>query len=407
MAVDSIVGQALLLISAVIVGFTISRFSRLQPALSCLLVGLGLNLLMPYWGLDSGMHSDNLQTLIFYLLLPVLIFESCWRIQTAQLKHWFKTILCLAVLGVLTSCVLFVPLWFTVINESDGPSWLAALMVAIILSATDPRAIIKQLKTRNSPRELRFLLEGESLLNNAICLALFSLLLALSSASINDSASVGYFFSNFFGSLFVGAVLGLVAAIVVLLLGQQASTRIVLLFTAFLSYYLSAHILHASGVMSVLGAAITTRYCLRDHQHFVDGIESTWQWLGLLARNVLFVLAGLVITQLMFVEHWPAMLIAVISALIARAATVYSGARISKNWPQPLTKQWCSTMVFGGLRGAIAIALVLALPSNLPYWSTVQAMVFAVVLFNIIIHAVSLSWLPPAVPLTDSQPDSH
>lgn len=395
--VSSVVGQTLLLISAAIVGLCFSRLSRLQPELSCLLAGFGLSLLIPYWGIDSGVRADNLQALIFYVLLPVLIFESCWHMQPAQLKRWLKMIFCLAVPGVFVSCMVFATLSYVAIGHSEGFPLLAALMTGAILSATDPSAISNQLKALNAPTDLRLLLEGESLFNDATTIVLFSLLLGIATTGAGNSAIVLHFLSDFFGGFLLGAMIGLVAAIIVLILGQQACTKIVLLFTAFISYYLSEQILYASGVMSVMGAALISRYCLRDHQHFIEEIDSTWQWLGLLAGSILFVLMGLVITLDMFFDQWLAMLIAVAAALLARAATVYSSAQLSQRWQYHLANEWKPIMIWGGLRGAIAIALVLSLPTSLPYWWTLQSMVFAVVLFNLVIQGTSLSWVASAL----------
>lgn len=395
--ISSVVGQALLLVSTVIIGLCLSRLSRLQPELGCLLAGLGLSLLIPYWGIDSGVRADNLQPLIFYLLLPVLIFESCWHMQPAQLKRWLKTILCLAVPGVFIGCSLFAGVSYIAIGHSEGFPLIAALMAGAILSATDPSVIINQLKVLKTPADLRLLLEGESLFNDATSVALFSLLLGLATTGMSDSTIALTFLSSFFGGLLLGGVIGLVAAIVVLILGDHACTKIVLLFTAFISYYLSDQILPASGVMSVMGAALISRYCLRDHQHFIDDIDSTWQWLGLLTSSILFVLLGLVITLDMFVDQWLAMLIAIAAALLARTATVYGSARLSQAWQHSIVSEWRPIMIWGGLRGAIAIALVLSLPTSLPYWWTLQSMVFAVVLFNLVVQGTSLVWMK-AVP---------
>ena len=288
------------------------------------------------------------------------------------------------------SCLVLALLVYIAIGHSEGFPWIAALITGAILAATDPSAIISQLKNLNAPKDLQLLLEGESLFNDATTIVLFSLLLGLATTGMTEGSVIASFLGDFFGGFFLGAVMGLIAAIVVLILRQQASTHIVLLFTAFISYFLSEQILHASGVMSVMGAALISRYCLRDHQDFVEGIEANWEWLGLLASSVLFTLMGLVITPDMFFDQWLAMLIAIAGALIARAVSIYSCAKLSSRWGYHIPNEWRPTMIWGGLRGAIAIALVLSLPASLPYWWTIQSMVFAVVLFNLIIQGSSL-----------------
>jgi CPA1 family monovalent cation:H+ antiporter len=102
---------------------------------------------------------------------------------------------------------------------------------------------------------------------------------------------------------------------------------------------------------------------------------------------------GLVITMDMFVERWLAMLIAIIASLLARALAVGSCALITKPLTNNISMGWQILLTWGGLRGAIAIALVLSLPVELPYWWTIQSMVFGVVLFSLLVQGTTNSYL--------------
>ena len=142
--------------------------------------------------------------------------------------------------------------------------------------------------------------------------------------------------------------------------------------------------------MAVMMAAIVTKFSLKEVEHDIaHGIIETWEWLGLFLNNLLFVVMGLVTTIAMFEDQWLAMLIGIVATFIARVITVLGISRISGWLGKPIPSGWQILLVWGGLRGAIAIALVLSLPTTLPYWWTIQSMVFGVVAFSLLVQGTT------------------
>jgi len=101
---------------------------------------------------------------------------------------------------------------------------------------------------------------------------------------------------------------------------------------------------------------------------------------------LIFVLMGLVITFDMFSQQWLAIAIAIPAALFGRLLAVFGCDLLSGRFIRPIPLGWRYILVWGGLRGAIAIVLVLSLPVDLPYWWTIQSMVFGVVLFSMLVQ---------------------
>lgn len=389
MEVQELMGQILFLSGSVVTGLLIHRLIRLDITLACLAAGVLSGLLIPWLGVDTGIRASNIQSLVFYVILPVLIFEAAWHIKPAVLKRWLSPILLLSTLGMIISCVAVAAVLYYAFGDAEGFPWIAALLTGAILAATDPIAVVASLKRLKAPEDLTTLVEGESLFNDASALVLFGAILsfAVSIDAQLDQSYLGLFSITFFGGLVVGALMGLVGAILVLALGSSASSNIILIFLAFASFYVAEHFFHVSGIMSVVSAALLSRTLLREHeQQYLDSVVFTWEWLGLWFNAFIFVLMGLVITFEMFSSQWLAIAIAIPASLIGRGLSVFSCGALTQALTRPVPLGWQFILVWGGLRGAIAIVLVLSLPLSLPYWWTVQSMVFGVVLFSLLVQ---------------------
>jgi len=389
MNIQLIMGQALFLSAVVVSGLTITRLFRLELSLSCLCSGVLAGLLLPWLEIDTGIRASNIHDLVFYVLLPALIFEAAWHLKPSLLKRWLPPILVLSTLGMLISCAVVAIVLYFMVAEPAGFPWVAALLAAAILAATDPIAVVSSLKKLNAPDELTTLVEGESLFNDASALVLFGVILsfATNSKAHLDSTFLSLFLVTFLGGLLVGSLLGLAVAILTLLIKQSSASNILLVFLAFSSFFVAEHIFHVSGIMSVVSAAIVSKMLLREHeQHLLCDVLSTWNWLALFFNALIFVLMGLVITFDMFSQQWLAIAIAIPAALFGRLLAVFGCNFLSGRFIRPIPLGWRYILVWGGLRGAIAIVLVLSLPIDLPYWWTIQSMVFGVVLFSMLVQ---------------------
>ena len=385
-------GQVLFIGGLAILGLLLNRALKLELTLACLLCGFLAGLGIGYVDFDTGIRAHSLQELVFFVILPVLIFEAAWHIEPRLLKHWLPAVLILATLGVLISCFVAAGLVYFGIGHPAGFPWMAALLTGAILAATDPIAVISQLRSQNAPEDLTTLFEGESLFNDATAVVLFTLFLTMAtqSAGIQETGFMAFFAMVFFGGLLVGLLCGLVSAAITQLLANSAATVLVLVFTAFGSFYIAEHLFHVSGIMAVMASALVARWRLSEVEDtLAQGVGITWDWLGLLFSSILFVIMGLVITVDMFREQWLAMLIAIGAALLARASAVGVCGLLTTPLRHNISLGWQLLLFWGGLRGAIAVALVLSLPLELPYWYTIQSMVFGVVLFSLLVQGTT------------------
>ena len=153
-------------------------------------------------GIDTGIRADNFHDLIFFVFLPVLVFESAYTINVRLLLKNLLPILFLAIPIMLLSTFIAAALIYAGIGHPQGFPWIAALLTGALLSATDPVAVVALLRQMGVSERLALLMEGESLFNDATAIVVFAVFLAIASGtagpmSVQDASL--YFLEVFFG----------------------------------------------------------------------------------------------------------------------------------------------------------------------------------------------------------------
>ncbi len=367
----------LLLFIASLVGIAARRL-RMPYTVGLVLVGLGLTLLEQ---VEIRITSD----LILGLLIPPLVFEAAYHLNFDDLRRNLKPILILTIPGVLITTFLV----GGVISVGTGFSLPIALLFGALVAATDPDAVVALIRSLGVPKRLQVLMEGESLLNDGTVIVIFNLMLSVvltGHFSLIDGLTG--FVSVAGGGLAVGFLLGwLFSQIISRIDDHLLETTL----TSVLAYgaYLIGESVGVSGVMAVVAAGLvngnigakgmspTTRIV----------VVNFWEYAAFLATKFVFLLIGLQIDINMLVDNWQAILWAIGAVLVARAVVVYSLRLFSKDIPL----RWQHVLFWGGLRGALAPALALGLPATLgSVRGQIQAMVFGVVLFNLLVQGATM-----------------
>ena len=380
------------------------RFTRLPLTLCVLIWGIISAAVIPASGFDTGIRADNFQILVMYVLIPVLVFEAALSIDLKVLKPLLASILFASTLGTVLAMMLAAVFIFYAIGHPNGFPWLAALIAGLVISATDPVAVVDQLKQSKAPDSLATIIEGESLFNDATAIVLFGLLIAVALGHTEPSSS-GVFLD--LGKVLIGGALvgALVATVSILLLTQLpvSSPYFILLSltSAYSSFFIAEHLLHVSGVISVLVCALVVKDKLFSQYKCRHQIHESWSLFGFMANLVVFFLMGLVVTFDMFTEQWLAILIGIGAAFVSRLVSSYLTVAVGK-WifRNPVEWRYAPVMVWGGLRGVVTLALVLSLPIELDYWWTIQSMGFGVVMFTLLCQATTTPFLLKKLRLT-------
>ncbi|VAW54840.1 Na+/H+ antiporter [hydrothermal vent metagenome] len=414
MLVERIILSLVVILGLSILAQPVSKWLRLPFASILVALGFVFSEIAVFVGIDTGIRADNFQAIIFYIFIPILVFESAYNLDKTQLKKNLIVVLSLAIITMLLTCLIAAALLFYGVGHESGFPWIAALITGAILATTDPVAVVVKLKKMKAPKRIAVLLEGESLFNDATAIVLFGVFLSVAAATSSTGLTeIDYspidigarFLSIFIGGGMTGLIVGLSLGYLQRKINQCLMTGILSLVVAYGSYLL-AEFFVVSGVMSTLLAALSFSIMVQKNTD-LDGVSFSrqdaeiasnnkylWDVLSHVANVSVFLVMGAVITVEMFEQRWLAMLIAIVSLLIARAISVYGVMfffSFFKNLEVSLSSQ--TVMVWGGLRGAVTLALALSLPISLEYWWTIQSIAFGVVMFSLFVQAPTMSLL--------------
>jgi len=376
-------GAVVLLLIAALVAI-LSRRLRLPYSVGLVAAGM-LVALLPF-----APPVALSRELIFTGLLPPLIFEAAFLIRWRELSRELPLILVLATAGVLLSALLTAA-GMSLLAHWD---WPAALVFGILIAATDPVSVISLFREAGAHGRLRFLLEAESLLNDGTAAVGFSLAVAAASA---HPASFPGLIGAALASAGIGVLCGAAAGQLALSLMVRTPDHLVeTLCTTVAAYgsFLMADSLHASGVFATLTAGLLVGNLGPRGPLSPQGRETVltfWAYAAFVANSIIFLLAGMRETSNRFWTSWRPAAIAALAVTLSRAAAIYSLCALFSRSPLRVGMARQHVLVWGGLRGALALALVLGLPPSLPRREEIVTVTFAVVAWSIFVQGLTIA----------------
>ena len=369
-----------MLLVAILVGIA-ARQLRVPYTAGLVIIGLIVTLI-------ARVDIQISPNLILAFLVPPLIFEAAFHLNISELRKNLTPILLLAVIGVILTTVLV----GAIVSWGTGLAISSALVFGALVSATDPVSVVALFRSMGVPKRLQVLLEGESLFNDGTAIVVFDLVLVLALAGISNFQLVnglGDFVRVVGGGVLVGWLLGMVASQVISRIDDYLIETALTCVLAYGAYLIAEHFLGVSGVLAVVAAGLVNGnigpHGMSPTTRIV--VINFWEFAAFLANSFIFLLIGLGI-NLQDLSHAGYLVVwAIAAVLIARAAGIYGISRISGNIPI----KWQHVLFWGGLRGAISLALALSLPAALANANEIRFMAFGVVLFTLLVQGFTMA----------------
>lgn len=374
--------EVMLLIAAVVAMLT----RKLRVPYSVGLVATGIVLALFSIQLNITLTKE----LIFTTLLPPLIFEAAFFLHWRELKRDFWVITTLASLGVaLSAAVTAAGMHYL----ADWP-WITALIFGVLIAATDPVSVIATFKEAGVHGRLRILVEAESLFNDGAAAVLFGVVLALTAGQAITPLFVSLaLLKTVGGGILCGALVGWV---MLFLAGRTTDHLVEITFTTVAAYgsFMLAEHFQLSGVLATLTAGLMMgnigplgAISARGR----EAVESFWEYVAFVANSLIFLLIGIREEQQNFSALWMVALLAIVLVLVGRAVAIYPTCLLFAGSRLKVSLRHQHVLVWGGLRGALALALALGLPDGIPQREEIITIAFAVVAFSIFAQGLSMT----------------
>jgi Na+:H+ antiporter len=362
---------------------------KLPPTVGLVLVGLLLNI-------TGVWHATLSPDLVFYVLLPIVIFEASFNLTATDfLADWPRTVF-LAFPGVGVMCVI---VGYGV--HLLGQPYAVAFLFAAIIAATDPVSVVAMFRDLGVAPRLRTIIESESIMNDGTAAVAFAVALAILQG---QDAGIGWAAGKLVWMVLAGMGIGTVFAVGILALlrvfHSWNSWHTVLTISMVLAYgsFIMAQRVGASGVLAAMMAGFLMgnyHHHGKIHEEWHDVLTQFWEYGAFFVNGLVFLLVGLIVDWRVVGQNIGLVLAAFAFTLIARAVIVYGWdflARAVRLGPVP--RSWNHVLWWGGLRGTVPVALLLTVPKDFPGLPTIEALVLGTVMASLIVEGTTI---PPLV----------
>ena len=395
----SIVALGLILLTASLVAI-VSRGLHLPYSVGLVVAGIVLTFV------PTGIGLPLTRELIFTIFLPPLVFEAALQLKWKPFRRDLPLTVALAFAGVAIAAAVVAAGMHAVV----GWSWIGAALFGALIAATDPVSVIAAFKEMKVDRRLSGMVESESLLNDGAAAVGFSLLVGIAAGNATTPVAIaGALLWTIAGGVVVGVA---VAGLLLVIAGRTEDHLVEITLTTIAAYgsFLIAESLHMSGVLASLSAGLLVgnvgwRGAISPHGR--GHVLAFWEFAAFLANSIVFILiGGNEAYQPIRVVAGPAA-IAVGFVLLGRVLAVYPICGLFFPTRLRVQASYQHVLVWGGLRGALALALALALPPTIPERRDIAIVAFAVVAFSIFVQGLTMPWLIRKLGLLRAPGDGH
>lgn len=373
--------------------------------------------------------------LLFFVFLPILIFESAYNMNMREMSENIRSISWLSIASLIISAffVAGALYWGLALIGFPVP-FMATLVFGALISATDPVAVLALFKEFGVPRRLSLIFEGESLFNDGTSLALFLIVLEVATAGFSGLGSllegVFMFTTMVLGGIAFGLLMGFIFSKLIGKVKNNEHIEITLtMLVAHLTFILSELISHhlvlfgqeikfSSIIATVMASMVIGNYGrFKISPRVEEYMEKFWGYFAFVANSLVFILMGLLFADLPihFDQFVVPMLVTVVVVIIGRALSIYPVVAfvnyLKKEAPIPIS--WQHLLAWGSLRGALAVTMVLLIPDSFTlagwdYSFTVKEFIAAITIgciyFTLCIKATSIGALIKKMRLSELTP---
>jgi CPA1 family monovalent cation:H+ antiporter len=336
--------------------------------------------------------------LLFTFFLPGLLFEAAFSLDVDAFRRIWRSAVALAVPGVIVgmfATAAIVSLLLPLVTGNPAYDWRFGLLFGALVAATDPVAVTALFKEVKAPPRLAALIESESLFNDGTGVVFLSLVL---SYVMGTAPSLGALGGQFLlvagGGVALGFVVGRGIAHVIQRVDDPMFEIALTMIAAYGSFALAEE-LHVSGVLAtvVAGMACARSARLAGASEHMRAVDSFWEYVGFALNSIVFLLIGFESGIVSLLRLAPAIVLAFVAMLVARAIVVWLLALVEHKTGERWPRGWATILTWGGLRGALSLVLALSLPETIPGRNLMISITVGTVVLSLIVQGLTMPYL--------------
>jgi len=380
----------ILLTIAVGVVFIAEKMKQPYPTF---LVVIGLIIgLIPIPGLGEiksyAVNDTVFQTSVIFIFLSALLGDAALKLPLAELKKNKKSTSLLAILGTFLTFLVVAILTYFLLHLSLQE----ALIFGALMAATDPVSVLSIFKSMGLNKRLSIVVEGESLANDGVAVVLFQIAVMTTVLSLTGTLdALLEFLKVVSGGVLIGGVFGFIASRITSKIDHYLVETGLSMVLFYGTFQLAEHF-DVSGVISVVvGGVFLGNYGrnvgMSDLTH--EKVNSFWETIAFLSNALIFLLVGLEVSRINFLDKGWLIVISILIVILARFIAVYMSLSFDKSIPT----LWKPIIAWGGLKGSLSIALILGVTPEFAGRDLLLAMTFSNVVFSLLIQGTTLKKL--------------
>ena len=347
--------------------------------------------------LESLLQGFDFTEILMGAMLNFLLFAGALHINISDLKAFKLPIITYATVSVVLSAI-FISLLLYYIAPLVGIEipYLYCLLFGTLISPTDPIVVLGVLKQAKVPKRIEAKITGESLFNDGVAVVMFAVVHRLATDATFEpsfNAITKLFLLAAAGGIFLGVLLGWIAS-QMMKAANDYHVSVLLTLAVVMGGFLIAKASHVSAplAMVIAGLFIGNVGKKESSEENKDYLEKFWAIVDEIMNAILFLFIGfemLLINNL--VGQFLLGAVAIIVCLLGRALAIYIPAKTILHKVSTYSRGSLITMVWGGIRGGVSIALVLSMKSdNFAIKETLLQVTYIVVLFSILVQGLTV-----------------
>ncbi|KMJ58383.1 sodium:proton antiporter [Bacillus sp. LL01] len=379
----------LLLIGYII--FTIDKKKEDIPIPPILvLIGIGL-FFIPYFS-----SIEITKEVIYHLFLPGLLFVSAYRFPPAAFRRNGGIIAFLATVGILITVFLLGLAIYAVSVPIVSISFVGCLLIAAILTPTDPVSVTSILEKASGNKVLAEVVEGESFINDGTSIVLFTVITGIYLKD-GKSFSVGSFFVEFLyvslGGIFIGLAVGWLFSKAVHITHHKEYQVTLSIILAYGVFNFAEHF-GFSGVLATVFAGIMLSFEFDrsiKNDHFRESLDGFWGVVEISILSLLFLLIGIVAGHHLSIENWGLVILIFLASVLVRLVIITGSTQLFPQWRKRFHWKESILLSWSGIRGSMSVFLILSLQAQeVKDTDQIISLSFAAVLISLVVQSIGI-----------------